>query len=162
MKTLPTVIAATALAATVLHYGSSTLPVATAAEPKGLKCDVIETIGGTSFIGDEVPQKVKNSTMVVKLLNNTQWEPLYFIEMWLPLSHNGAEPFLLRTTDQTYVFFDNETSRYKTHVAAITLSIDRITGNVFGLFSKSDEGSKYFYTSTITGHCEPISLKPIL
>jgi hypothetical protein len=162
MKTLPTMIAAMAVAATILHYGSSPPPVAAAAaEPKGLKCDVIETIRETTSIGNEVPEKVKNSTMVVKLLNDAQWEPLYFIEEWL-LSYNGTEPLPLRKTDQTYVLLDNETSRNEVYVKTITLSVNRITGILSGLFSRSNERLKHFYTSTITGHCQPISLKSIL
>jgi hypothetical protein len=139
-------------------------PVAAAAtEPaKGLKCDVIETIRETTSIGDEVPEKVKNSTMVVKLLNDTQWEPLYFIEEWLPLSYNVTELLPLRTTNQTYVLLDNETSRNEIYVKTITLSVNRITGNLYGLFSRSSERLRYFYTSTITGRCQLTSLKPIL
>ena len=74
MKTLPTVIAATAAAATILHYGSSTLGVAAAAaEPKGLKCNTVTTVRKTNFDGEFLPQRVLNETMVIKLLNDTQW-----------------------------------------------------------------------------------------
>jgi hypothetical protein len=166
MKTLRTVIAATAVAATILHYGSSTLPVATAAEPKGLKCDVIETNHKTDFEGHELPQTVQNSTLVAKLLNDTQWVPVSINGM-TPDTFKGEgndkprEPLPLRTTDQTYVLFDKTERHGEYATLTFFLSIDRTTGAVYGNSEYTSSSGHRSWGDT-TGHCEPSSLKPIL
>jgi hypothetical protein len=143
-------------------------PVAAAAtEPaKGLKCDLIETGHKTDFEGHELPQTVKNSTLVAKLLNDTQWV-LISIDGLTADTFKGEgdnkprEPLALKTTDQTYVLFD-KTDRYGEYANTIVLSIDRTTGAVYGFSQHSNTTSASRSWGDTSGHCEPTTLQPIL